>query len=299
MPNTALIPALAKTLIAIAWADGELHPEEEVTLKEVVGLLPTISAQEWAVLELYLLTPITAEERVELVQLTRQHIRTATDKALALEALDNMLHADGAVHPGEAEVAHSIRDAFASVDVSALGVLGRVLGGAFRGRLEREEGLELWRSNPVIYLLHARNRIDASAEADPAVTIAALAVCVMAQVVRVSSATFEAERPVIVRALTTDWYIAPDQAELFADAALAVTRRNVDYHRVSRELARRTSEAQRVRLLDTLFAIANTADQVAPAEIDEIRIIADRLDLARPQFIAAKLKIPSADRAGL
>ena len=50
---------------------------------------------------------------------------------------------------------------------------------------------------------------------------------------------------------------------------------------------------------DTLFAIANVADNVAPDEIDEIRIIADRLNLTRAQFVAAKLKVPSAQRGGL
>jgi uncharacterized tellurite resistance protein B-like protein len=73
----------------------------------------------------------------------------------------------------------------------------------------------------------------------------------------------------------------------------------VDYHRISRELTPRSSEAQRTALLDTLFTIANAADQVAPGEIDEIRVIAERLNLTRQQFIAAKLKIPAADRGGL
>src|SRR3712207_3332353 len=123
MANTALIPALAKTLIAIAWADGELHPEEETTLKEVLGLLPPMSAQAWSAIELYLAVPVLAAEREELVAYTSGYIRSAADKALAIEAVDNMLHADGLVHPEEAAVSQEVRDAFAAVDVSPLAVL--------------------------------------------------------------------------------------------------------------------------------------------------------------------------------
>lgn len=297
MANMALVPALAKTLLAIAWSDGELHPEEEATLKEVVGLLPALSAQEWALIELYLVTPIQAQERGELLQNLLVQIRSAADKTLALQAVDAMLQADGLVQPDEEAVAQTIRAAIAAADVSPLGLVGRALGGVARGTPQRERGLELWRTNPVFYLLQQRG------QAGPGLEVAALTAGIMAQVARLSSqpgATAErAERPIILQALRDDWQATPQQAEALADAALAIIRRAVDYHRISRELTPRSSEAQRVALLDTLFRIANAAEQVVPAEIDEIRIIAERLNLTRQQFIAAKLKIPAADRGGL
>lgn len=299
MPNVALIPALAKTLIAIAWADGELHPEEEETLKEVLGLLPTMSAQEWAIIEMYLIAPITPEEREELVQNTRYHIRSAADKALALQAVDSMMHADGAIQPGEEEVARAVHDALAAVDVSLIGILLRVVRGVIHRRPSREEGFELWRANPVAYFAHARDAAGDVLPTDASMEIAALAAGLMAQVVRVTPSSAETERPVLVEALVADWNMSPAQAEQLATAALAVTRRNVDFHRISRELVRRTSEAQRIKFLDTLFAIANAANGVAPSEIDEIRVIAERLNLTRKHFITAKLKIPAADRGGL
>ena len=299
MANAALIPALAKTLIAIAWSDGELHPEEEATLKEVVGLLPPMSAQAWSVIELYLAVPVLASERAELVAHACGYIRSASDKALAIEAVDSMLHADGLVHPEEEAVAREVRDAFEAVDVSLLVALGRTLGGMVARPPSREAGLELWRANPIAYYIqalpdaeeHGLNRRD--------VEVAALAGGIMAQVVRVTAARAEQERPVIVEALAADWNVSKAEAERIAEAALAVTRRDVDYHRLSRELVARTDEAQRVALLDTLFTIANTADRVVPEEIDTIRVIASRLNLPRQQFVAAKLKIAPEDRGGL
>jgi uncharacterized tellurite resistance protein B-like protein len=295
MPNVALVPALAKTLLAIAWADGELHPEEETTVKEVVGLLPSMSANEWAVIELYLVAPIVPDERDELLAILQNTIRSAEDKRIALDAVDAMLTADGTITPAEDAVARRVRDVLAAVDVSPLGLVRRAVGGAFRPTPRREGGLQHWRANPIGYLMHVLH----NAPPDRVLDVAALAAAIMAQVVRITPATADAERPVLHQALAADWGVTEAQAAQIAELALAVTRRNVDYHRISRELVPRSTEAQRVALLHTLFAIANAADNVAPDEIDEIRVIAERLQLTRQQFIAAKLTIPAADRGGL
>ena len=297
MANTALIPALAKTLIAIAWADGDIHREEETTLKEVLGLLPSMSAQEWAVIELYLVFPIGADERGELIAQAVAQIRGPSDKAAALEAVAAMVHADGVVTPGEIEVAQEVRAAFAAVDVGALASMGRAIGALLQRRAGREAGLELWRTNPVAYYLQAGPDGPAST-VRPEVAVAALAAGIMAQVVRVSPSDAEREQPVLVAALSRDWRVDESQAEHIAAAALAVTRRDVDYHRVSRELVARTDEAQRVRLLDTLFTITNVVDRVSQEELDLIRVVANRLQLTQQQFIAAKLKIAPEDRGG-
>jgi uncharacterized tellurite resistance protein B-like protein len=298
-PNYALVPALAKTLLAIAWADGELHPEEETTLKEVVGLLPAMSAKEWAVIELYLLTPITIEERAVLLQNLRYHIRSADDKRLALDAVDSMLRADGTVHLQEEAVARDIRATIEAVDVSMLGMLKRTLEGVAQRTPARENGLALWQGNPILYLLRIQQGADTSDVDQETIEVASLAGALMAQVVHVTPATAEDERPVLVRALLADWQLPQSLAEHVADIALSIADRNIDFYRISRDLARRASEAQRIALLDTLFAIANAADQVSPDEIDEIRIIAERLNLTRQHFVNAKLKIPAVDRGGL
>jgi uncharacterized tellurite resistance protein B-like protein len=293
MANNALIPELAKLLLAIAWADGTLHPEEEQTLKEVIGLLPALTAAEWATIELYLLTPITPPERAQLLSNVQALMRSRTDKQIAIDALDAMVRADGDMPADEAALAQTVRDALASVDVSVLGLLRSVV--ARTTPPQRERLLPLWQTNPVLYLVRAKGTTVAN---DPT-EVAALAAAIMAQVVRIAPATAAQERPVLVQALQTDWSRSAGEAEQLADAALELLTRNVDFHRIARELARRSTASQRVALLDTLFAIANAADNVSPREIDEIRVITDRLNLAQHQFIAAKRKIPAAERGGL
>ena len=293
MANNALIPELAKLLLAIAWADGTLHPEEEQTLKEVIGLLPALTAAEWATIELYLLAPITPPERAQLLANVQALMRSSNDKQIALASIDAMVQADGNMPPDEAAVAQTVRDALASVDVSVLGLLRSVV--ARTTLVPRERLLPLWQTNPVLYLVRAKG----ARATHEGLDVAALAAAIMAQVVRVTPATAEQERPVLAYALATDWGRSPMEAEQLADAALELLLRNVDFHRIARELARRSTEAQRVALLDTLFAIANAADNVSPREIDEIRVITDRLNLAQHQFIAAKRTIPAAERGGL
>lgn len=299
MANLALIPALAKALIAVAWADGDLHPEEETTLKEVLSLLPPMAAREWSVIELYLVVPILPAERAELIAQACTFIRSAADRARALEAVDAMLHADGLIEPGEEAAAQEARAAFAAVDVSPVAVAGRVIGGLARRRPSREAGLALWQANPIAYYLQALPEAAGQELDRPEVARAALAAGIMAQVVHVAPARHEGVQPALAAALAADWHVSAAEAERIAEAALAVTRRDVDEHRLSRELVALTDEPQRLRLLDTLFTIANTADRVVPAEIDTIRVIASRLQLTHQQFIAAKLKIASADRGGL
>lgn len=297
MANVAIPRALAKTLLAIAWADNELHLEEEATIKEVISLLPSLSAQEWAMIELYFVVPVRENERDELVQQLIAVIRSAADKRIALEAIDAMIAADGLVQPAEEAVAQHIRTLVAGLDVSPLGNMGRMFGGVGRQIPRREREFELWRTNPVLYVL--TNQTDTASADRRVLEVAALAAGIMAQVVRVTPATADQERPVLQQALTTDWALPAPVAERMAEAAVRLTHRNIDYHRISRELVPRTTEQQRGALLDTLFTIANAAEQVSPNEIDEIRIIAERLQLTRQQFIAAKLKIPATQRGGL
>lgn len=298
MANTALIPALAKALIAIAWADGEIHREEEITLKEVLGLLPPMSAQEWAAIELYLVYPTSAVERAELITQAVTQIRSPADKAAALEAVDSMVYADGVATSAEIEVAQEVRSAFAEVDVSLLATLGRTIGSVFQSRVGRETRLELWRSNPVAYYLQEQPHQETDADR-PEIARAALVAGIMAQVVRIAPTDTSREQPVMVAALVRDWGLNQTQAEQIVTAALAVSHRDIDYHRISREVLARTEEAERVRLLDTLFTLTNTVDRVSQEEIDLIRVIATRLTLTQQQYITAKLKIAPEDRASL
>ena len=69
--NQKNLLTLAKVLIAAAWADGEITVEEQNCLKDIIFHLTDtgtpLSGQEWALLEMYMDSPIVANERARLV----------------------------------------------------------------------------------------------------------------------------------------------------------------------------------------------------------------------------------------
>ena len=116
-----LVMALAKVIIAVAWADHELNEEEIESLKDVVFRLNSsfdmgsqLSGQEQRELEMYLQAPVDDSERDLLVQQLQSRIRSRDEKEQALAALENMVNADGEVTDEEkaalAEVSASIED---------------------------------------------------------------------------------------------------------------------------------------------------------------------------------------------
>ena len=156
---------------------------------EVIGLLPSLSAQECAVIELYMVAPVAAAERDGLIQQMLAHIRSAEDKQIALQAVDAMLNADGVVSPEEAAIRQHVHAAITAVNVSPLGRLRNAVGSVVQPPPAREQGLELWRTNPIFYILHMQSARPGSAQLE----VAALAAGIMAQVVRITPAAGAAE----------------------------------------------------------------------------------------------------------
>ena len=87
MADKSFILELGKLLIAAAWADGVLSTEEVNGLKELLFQLPDISGEEWMELELYMVSPVTEEERQRLLNRVLQRMTSQADKDLAQDAL--------------------------------------------------------------------------------------------------------------------------------------------------------------------------------------------------------------------
>ena len=87
MSDRDLILKLARVIIAVAWADGQISNEEINSLKDLLFRLRTstfddsmqFSAQEWARLDMYIETPVGDEERA----------RSYAEKAAATASLDH------------------------------------------------------------------------------------------------------------------------------------------------------------------------------------------------------------------
>jgi uncharacterized tellurite resistance protein B-like protein len=314
MSNKNLILTLAKVIIAAAWADGEMTLEEINSLKDLLFQLPQaglkqdkrITGREWAMLEMYIESPVGAAERARLVEELQAALRTPKDRALALSALEDLIQADGVVPDEERAVAEEIKTAIEAVDLGIIGQLGRLTRGTVQRRSQavanapnREEYFEDFIKNKVYYAVQQRLNLGEVELDIPEADLRKLSLAggLMARVAHVDRQVTEDEFDTMVNALQAGWDIAREAAAFVAEVAVSEISADLDYFRLTRQFSTSTTEDERVRFLDVLFAVADADGQVSHDEIEEIRRIAKSLNLTHKQFIGAKLKIPRERRA--
>jgi uncharacterized tellurite resistance protein B-like protein len=311
MPDKNLILTLAKVIIAAAWADGEMTLEEINSLKDLLFQLPhaggtQLTGREWAMLDMYIESPVGAAERARLLEQLQAALRRPKDRALALSALEDLIQADGVVTDEERAVAEEIKSAIEAVDVGVIGQLGRLIRGTVQRRSQvvanapnREEYFEDFIKNKVYYAVRQRLNLGEVDLDIPEADLRKLSLAggLMARVAHVDREVTEGEFDTMVNALQGGWDITREAAAFVAEVAVSAVSADLDYFRLTRQFSTSTTEDERVRFLDVLFAVADADGRVSYDEIEEIRRIAKSLNLTHKQFIGAKLTIPRERRA--
>jgi uncharacterized tellurite resistance protein B-like protein len=311
MPDKNLILTLAKVIIAAAWADGEMTLEEINSLKDLLFQLPhaggtQLTGREWAMLDMYIESPVGAAERARLLEQLQAALRRPKDRALALSALEDLIQADGVVTDEERAVAEEIKSAIEAVDVGVIGQLGRLIRGTVQRRSQvvanapnREEYFEDFIKNKVYYAVRQRLNLGEVDLDIPEADLRKLSLAggLMARVAHVDREVTEGEFDTMVNALQGSWDITREAAAFVAEVAVSAVSADLDYFRLTRQFSTSTTEDERVRFLDVLFAVADADGRVSYDEIEEIRRIAKSLNLTHKQFIGAKLTIPRERRA--
>jgi uncharacterized tellurite resistance protein B-like protein len=311
MSDKNLILTLAKVIIAAAWADGEMTLEEINSLKDLLFRLPhtegtQLTGREWARLEMYIESPVDAAERARLLEQLQAALRRPKDRAMALSALEDLIQADGVVTDEERAVVEEIKSAIEAVDVGMIGQLGRLIRGTVQRRSQvvanapnREEYFEDFIKNKVYYAVRQRLNLGEVDLDIPEADLRKLSLAggLMARVAHVDREVTEGEFDTMVNALQGGWDITREAAAFVAEVAVSAVSADLDYFRLTRQFSTSTTEDERVRFLDVLFAVADADGRVSYDEIEEIRRIAKSLNLTHKQFIGAKLTIPRERRA--
>lgn len=305
-PNLTL--TLAKVIIAAAWADGKLGNDELNSLKDLLFRLPKVaperelhlSGRDWNLLELYMDSPVGPEERARLVAELQDALRGPQDRALVISALEELIASDGTVKPEEQTVVAQIRLALEEVDLGIFAQMGRLMRGPVARRSaavaaapNREQYFEDFVRNKIYYTVRQRMHADGAAleVAEDDLRKLSLAGGLMARVAHVDEAVHEGERAAIVEALRRDWGLGDDAAALVVEVALAEVSASLDFFRLTREFSDATSEEERIRFLDVLFAVAAADGQISYEENEEIRRIALNINLTKSQFADAKQRV--------
>jgi uncharacterized tellurite resistance protein B-like protein len=158
----------------------------------------------------------------------------------------------------------------------------------------RERDLDDFVKNRIYY--NVSHRLNGS---DPATQIPdselrklSLAGGLLARVAYVDREVTDGELQQIEQALQQAWGISAVAAGVVAEVAASAITKDLDYFRLSREFFEATTEDERMRFLDALFAVTIGDGHATDEEIEEIRAVSNGLLLSHDQFIAAKLRVP-------
>ena len=306
MSDANFILTLGKVIIAAAWSDGEVAHEELNCLKDLLFRLPGLTGREWAMLEMYIESPVGAAERERLVEQLQNELRSSRDRSLALQSLDDMAAADGIVSEEEKAIIEEIKSQIETANVSILGQLGRVVMGSIQRREaalsdapNREEHFEDFIKNKVYYGVQRRLELgDVSLDIpEDRLRKLSLAGGLMARVAHVDLVVTNEEFEAIANSLENEWGISPDEAAFVTEVTVSEIGPDMDYFRLTREFFTSTTGEERSQFLNILFSVANADGFVSLKEIEEVRAIANSLRLTHKQFIDAKLTIPKDQRA--
>jgi uncharacterized tellurite resistance protein B-like protein len=276
-------------LAALAWADGEVTPEEAEALRRTASRMD-LTAEERAELETLLREPVPLDRFEALVGELRRTHPTAEDQRLLLERADGMTRADDRLDPEEERRVAILRAVLEPAEAgSLLGRLRGVLGTAKRSVREAGDAV----TTPLRALLERAER-DPGGPGRPAredrarLTLVGLLARRVAPAGGLGAATPAADvRPALQRAMD----LSTPEVEMIVAAMRSEERTEADRQRLCAELNRRSDEGERLRVLRGLFAVAAAGGPVTREEESEIRLIANYLWIDPQEFHRVRLEM--------
>ncbi len=305
MPDRKFIMDLAKLLIAAAWADGELQNEEINALKDLLFNLEDVSGDEWSQLEIYMDSPVSSEEREELLWTVLEKIKSEEEKELVVGTLEKLFQADGIVTEEEQAVLEEIKEGVAGVNIGVLARLSKMIkatvterGETYKAAAQRESQIDDYIENNVYYQLKSESEKKGIKIELPEQKVRqlCLAAGLLARISAVDSDISDQERRTIKDVLSTQWHLSEQEAEIVTQISCDRTLQGLDYFRLSRGFFECTTLDERRNFIKCLFKIANASNKTSYDETEEIRRISNSLKLTHKDFIEAKLTIPDEDR---
>ncbi|MCK4966609.1 TerB family tellurite resistance protein, partial [bacterium] len=149
---------LAKLMIAVSWADGEIENSEVDALKELLFSLPELDAREWAELEIYMDSPVDESERNILLEDVLAALRNTSEKNQVLQTIETLIAIDGNVSEEEKTDFSELKAAIESKQTGVLGLFSQLTGGVLKKKREigkdivlREQQLEDFIRNKILY----------------------------------------------------------------------------------------------------------------------------------------------------
>lgn len=299
MARESLLLALGRVIAAAAWADGEITHDEINSLKDLLLRLPGMTQQDWSRLDMYIETPVDADERQRLVDQLAATMFSNKDRQFVIDALNELIQADGAVTDDEKLVVNEIIQQIDDTGIGLMGGLSRLVGSAMNRRSDivnapnREDYFEDFIKNKVYYEVQRRLGLGEGQLNLPEDTLRRLSLAggMMAQIAHVDKTVTNEEFDAIASAFQETWGIDAQQATFVAEVSTAPETANLDVFRTAREFVEVSSHDERLTIVDILFIVAAADGDIAYEETETIRDISRSLLVSHSEFIASKTKI--------
>ncbi len=293
--NKAISITLAKLLVAVAWADGVIQGEEIQVLKDLVYKIPDLSREDWASIEVYMDSPISAEECAQLMAKLKTLIKSDEDKQYAMRALRDVIYADGHVDENERKLYDMI---IAEIQQTSVG-FDKKLEGVFKSaRMKRTEALnrtprrerniEEFLENPIFYRsFHKLTDDGVNVHMDKAeLEKLCVAGALMACIAQADGSIHPNEVILIKKLLKKYWHISEQAATIVSQIAVNQEVAGMDILRMCRKFYTENDAKSRLEFFETLVALVKSDYDVHPNERERLRAIATHLKIPLDTLLA-------------
>lgn len=303
MKDASIATALGKVMIAAAWADGKIQPEEVDCLKDLLYMLPDLDPKDLKTLDQLLETPVQETERLVLLDNLASMLKSREDRAFALYALDRVVTADGLATEEELKVIEELKASLRCADKSFFQKIQGLIHKPLITRLKTiKHNLTLGDSVEYIMTKKAEDLRDGPLHLNlpnEELYRLCLASVLVARIIWADYRIKESEVESSILFLQEKWGLSLNEARFVIRFALDPNLQKLDIIRVCREFYKHTTEVERVTFLDILFNVAVADGILSNKEVDEILNITANIKLEQNDFQQALAKAMTACRESI
>ncbi len=284
---------LLKALAVVAWADGEITNSELNVLKSLYRKFG-LSPEEIRQVQPYLRAPISKKEQDALFKDLAAEMGSKSKRKQAIEALEEMAHADSKLKPEERVLIDHCRDLLNNSSVT------RRSFGKVKSFFKRTLYKPARDKNPemVQYFQSMMfRRIDLKSKKEGA-TISmdegqlyflCLLGTLLASVAEVDEYFDESEKKALKKALSERFEFSAKEWRILFEVLEGQAKEGFDFDEVIREFNRLTTYNDRLHFVDCFFAIGAADGNLSHEEVDEIRRITKAMRIPHKFFIERKM----------
>jgi uncharacterized tellurite resistance protein B-like protein len=288
--------AFLKTLVAAAWADGELSPQEIRTISQYLQRFRVDEAEAAEIQEL-LRRRLDSRQATRLLEEQLRVLSTAEEQRTLVAAVEDLLLSDNRLDPREAAFLRQIRELTREVStpqlfVSRLRALwarapsGTGARGGSVGQFLQNRLLDYFRGRIAL----ARARAGQSVEdgvTDADLYRAVIWAGLLSEVARVDARLCPAEEDQLLGLLSVAGPVPRPDLEVIVSAFNDGSLVGLDLSMLVREFLKLVSPDDAALMLDGLFLVAAADGKLQDREVTLIRSIAQGAGFPEQTFLAA------------